>query len=90
MNGLGYEFLFQGNRDMAIKILTLNVEAFPQSANANDSLSEAYETMGNKELALQFAEKGIALLPQDASLDERRRDLIKRILEDRVKKLKGM
>ena len=90
MNGLGYEFLFRGNRDMAIKILTLNVEAFPQSANANDSLSEAYETMGNKELALQFAEKGIALLPQDASLDERRRDLIKRILEDRVKKLKGM
>jgi pimeloyl-ACP methyl ester carboxylesterase len=90
MNAMGYEFLFRGNRDMAIKILSLNAEAFPKSANANDSLSEAYETAGNKELALQFAEKGIALLAQDTSLDDRRREVIKRILEDRVKKLKGM
>lgn len=89
INALGYEFLFRGNRDLAIKILTLNVEAFPQSANAMDSLSEAHDTAGNKELALQFAEKGIAMLAQDTSLDERRREVIRRILEDRVKKLKG-
>jgi tetratricopeptide (TPR) repeat protein len=90
LNSLGYEFLFSRNPDLAIKVFRLNVEAYPQSANANDSLSEAYERTGNKSLSIEYAEKGIALLPQDSSLDEGRRDAIRRVLEDRVKKLKGM
>jgi tetratricopeptide (TPR) repeat protein len=90
LNSLGYEFLFSRNMDLAIKVFTLNVEAYPQSANANDSLSEAYERTGDKQLAIEYAEKGIALLPQDPSLDEGRREAIRRLLEERVKKLKGM
>jgi hypothetical protein len=87
---LGYDFLFGRNTDLAIKIFHLNLQAHPQSANAADSLSEAYERSGNAKLAVEFAERGIALLQQDASLDDRRRDAIRNILESRVKKLKAM
>lgn len=90
LNSLGYDFLFGRNTDLAIKIFHLNLQAYPQSVNAADSLSEAYERSGNAKLAVEFAERGIALLQQDASLDDRRRDAIRNILESRVKKLKAM
>jgi tetratricopeptide (TPR) repeat protein len=89
MNSLGYEFLFRGDAQTAIKILALNVETFPQSANAHDSLSEAYEVSGNKQMALQYAEKGMELLASDSTLTDQRREGVKRALEQRLKKLKS-
>ena len=87
INSLGYEYLFRGNTQLAIQILSMNMEAFPQSANACDSLSEVYEAAGNKEKAVQFAQKGIELLPKDTTLNDQRRDAVKQALENRLKKL---
>jgi len=42
LNGLGYEFLKSGNFASAIKIFTLNVNEFPNSANVYDSRGEGY------------------------------------------------
>ena len=50
---LGYRFLyFLGKKDYAIEIFKLYCELFPRSANAYDSLAEAYMMDGNKELAI--------------------------------------
>jgi len=64
------------------------VELYPASANARDSLSEAYETAGNEEKSLLNAEKALELLAADAGVNEQTRNLLKRILEERIQRLK--
>lgn len=52
INNLGYEYLPQKNNPaMALLIFTYNTQAFPQSANAFDSLGEAHLKLGNKKLS---------------------------------------
>ncbi|RZJ68726.1 MAG: serine hydrolase [Flavobacterium sp.] len=63
MNRLGYELLSTGKIADAIEIFKLNVESFPKSGNAYDSLGEAYLKNGNKDLAIANYKKSIALDP---------------------------
>jgi tetratricopeptide (TPR) repeat protein len=90
LNALGYEYLFRGNPDLAIKILAMNAGAFPSSANALDSLSEVYEAAGNTKMALEVAQKGMDLLSRDSSMDAQRKASIQNSLEKRIKKLQPM
>jgi pimeloyl-ACP methyl ester carboxylesterase len=55
---------FQRVRDFtnAIVVFKLNLLAYPDSADANESLAEAYLANGDKELAKQLAEKSLNLL----------------------------
>jgi len=46
----------------AVEVLKLVLLAYPQSADANETLAEAYVADGQKELARQHAEKALALL----------------------------
>lgn len=50
LNQLGYEFLGEGKINSAVKILSLNISEFPNSANVYDSRAEAY--FKNKEYLL--------------------------------------
>ena len=50
LNGLGYQLLEMKKFEDAIRMLELNVEAYPQSSNAYDSLAEAYMDNGDKDL----------------------------------------
>lgn len=61
LNDLGYRYLNQGNHDAALKILALNVELFPTSANTHDSLGEAYLASGNRELAIRLYRESLAI-----------------------------
>jgi tetratricopeptide (TPR) repeat protein len=63
LNNYGYQLLNQGQADKAIEILTLNTQRFPKSANAWDSLGEAYALKGDKENAVKNFKKSIALNP---------------------------
>jgi hypothetical protein len=55
-----------------------------------DSLSEAYEADGNKELAIQNAEKALQLLAKENSgVPEQLKDAIREGSGNRIKKLKG-
>ena len=63
LNRLGYELLARKKYSQAIEIFKLNVESHPQSANAYDSLGEAYMINGEKELAIRNYEKSLALNP---------------------------
>jgi CubicO group peptidase (beta-lactamase class C family) len=67
INSLGYRLLRQKRSADAIRILQLNVDLHPQSANAADSLAEAYMDSGDKTLAIQFYEKSLALDPKNSN-----------------------
>jgi cytochrome c-type biogenesis protein CcmH/NrfG len=51
-------------------VLRLNVEAFPNSANAYDSLGEAYMVKGDKELAIRNYQRSLELNPQNKNAIE--------------------
>jgi len=65
LNSLGYRFLNGRKFNDAIRILQLNVEAYPQSSNVYDSLGEAYMNDGNKPLAIANYEKSLQLNPKN-------------------------
>ena len=62
-NTLGYQLLGRGRTEDAIRIFQLTVKVYPNSANAYDSLGEAYVRAGNRELAIKAYEKALAIDP---------------------------
>ena len=66
LNYLGYYLMdnLRKTRD-AVEVFKLNVEIYPQSANAYDSLGEAYMKIGEKELAIKNYRKSAELNPQN-------------------------
>ena len=46
----------------AVEVLKLVLLAYPESADANETLAEAYLAAGQKELARQHAEKALSIL----------------------------
>jgi CubicO group peptidase (beta-lactamase class C family) len=82
LNVLGYRLLQANKLAEAIEIFKLNVEAYPQSANAYDSLGEAYMRHGDKDLAITNYKKSLELNPKNtnatgklASLTNERKDI---------------
>jgi tetratricopeptide (TPR) repeat protein len=64
LNDLGYRYIRVKNYPVAIKVLALNVETYPQSWNTWDSLGEAYRDGGDKRLALVNYRKSVELNPK--------------------------
>ena len=67
INTLGYRLLGRKRVPEAIEILKLNVETYPNSANAYDSLGEAYFVSGNTAQAIQNYEKSLSLDPANTN-----------------------
>jgi CubicO group peptidase (beta-lactamase class C family) len=63
LNGFGYFLVGEKHVDEALRVFRMNVEAFPKSANAQDSLGEAYELAGDKAGAAAAYEQAIKLDP---------------------------
>ncbi|HWB28614.1 MAG TPA: DUF2911 domain-containing protein [Chitinophagaceae bacterium] len=63
LNNYGYQLLQGGQVDKAIEILTINANRHPGSANAWDSLGEAYATKGDKDNAIKNFKKSLGLNP---------------------------
>jgi dienelactone hydrolase len=59
---IGQDHMRAGEPQLAVAVLTLNVLAYPNSADAHETLSEAYLKNGQNDLARQHAEKALALL----------------------------
>jgi tetratricopeptide (TPR) repeat protein len=66
INQLGYAFINSKKLDQAILVLKLNVEIYPESSNAWDSLGEAYMDRGDKDLAIQNYSKSLELNPKNS------------------------
>lgn len=73
LNTLGYLLLEDNRRADAIAILKLNVEEYPSSATAYDSLAEAYERDGRTQSAIENCRKALKVDPND----QRGRDKLK-------------
>ena len=67
LNNYGYLLLNQKNFDKAIEVLELNTQRHPKSANAWDSLGEAYALKGDKKNAIPNFKKSLALKPNDGT-----------------------
>lgn len=69
-NERGYELLRGGKIDEAIAMFDLNVESFPRSANAWDSLAEAWMTKGNGQRAIEFYRRALEFDPGNTNATE--------------------
>jgi len=87
VNVMAYQHMQANNTKDAVELCKLNTELFPTSANAYDSLGDAYLADGQKDLALQAAQKAIDLLPADASNEDLKK-LIRASAEEKIAKLK--
>ncbi len=67
INQVGYLFLEKGMNEEAITAFSYNVDEHPQSANAHDSLAEAYYRAGDKSRAREHYEKSLQLNPQNSN-----------------------
>jgi len=65
MNVMGYTLLQSGNVDNAVKLFKLNIEAYPQSANAYDSYAEALLARGDTTLVIENYKKSLELNPSN-------------------------
>jgi len=65
LNALGYQLIRARKFKEAIRILQLNVEAYPQSGNVYDSLGEAYMDDGNKPQAIANYQESLQLNPKN-------------------------
>ena len=89
---IGSGYLREGETNAAIEIFKLNLLAYPDSADANGNLADAYLREGQKELARKYAQKALALLDSHAapasswSDTEQRRSEIRKAVEDVLKK----
>jgi len=59
---VGFDYMREGDLKSAIAVLKLVVLAYPDSADANGNLADAYLKDGQKDLAKQYAEKALAIL----------------------------
>jgi len=89
INQRGYDLLQAHDVKEAIETFLLNVEARPTSANALDSLSDAYQADGQTDLAIQFAEKALAALPADPNKAEIYQQAVKTSAEAKLAKLRS-
>src|SRR3989339_871720 len=79
----GYSFLWDNNLDDAIPIFGLIIAEFPNSANAYDSMGEAYLQAKDSAKALQFYSKSLQMTPDNFFAE----DLIQEIKLPTIKPL---
>jgi tetratricopeptide (TPR) repeat protein len=65
LNNYGYELLGMNRHDKAIEVLKLTTERYPKSANAWDSLGEAYALKGDTKNAITNFKKALTMNPPE-------------------------
>ncbi|MFH1844917.1 MAG: alpha/beta hydrolase-fold protein [bacterium] len=74
-NESGYRLLGRGDTAEAVVMFQLNVELYQESANAHDSLGEAYLAGGNTERAVASYRRSLALNPENENALKQLRQL---------------
>ena len=81
INRSGYDLINNNQLESALYVFELNTKLFPASANVWDSLAEAYWKSKNKEKAIEYYNKAIALDP-DGVTGANAREMLKRIRDE--------
>ncbi|HYX30199.1 MAG TPA: dienelactone hydrolase family protein [Pyrinomonadaceae bacterium] len=87
-NSLGYRLIGEHKFAEAIGILRLVTYAYPNSANAEDSLADAYIAAGQKDHARVALQRALKLIPTDSSLDEQTRKSMAKNEQTKLDELK--
>jgi tetratricopeptide (TPR) repeat protein len=75
INDIGYFLMNSERAGLAVEVLELNAEIFPESANAWDSLAEACAKNGDKARAIELYRKSLELNPANVNATEMLREL---------------
>jgi Tfp pilus assembly protein PilF len=73
----------QQQPQQAVAVLKLTAELYPDSANAYDSLAEAFQNSGDRQRALENYRRSLELNPENQNARQRIADL-EQSLADRV------
>ena len=87
VNWLGYEHLNANDTATALDIMKLNAAFYPSSANAQDSLGDAWRASGDTASALAAAQRTLDLLAADTKETAERKALIRKSAEDKISQL---
>jgi len=87
INGLGYSLLQDKRHSEAVKVFEVITEAYPASANAWESLSEAYETNGEQGKAKVAVMKAIELIDKDNTMNANLKLQVRESAEERLKRV---
>ena len=88
MNSFGYSLVGERRFNDAIGVLRLVAYVYPDSANAEDSLGDAYLAAGQKELALVAYQKALDLASADPRFDLETRKSFAKDEQMKIKQLK--
>ena len=86
MNQVAYERLQAGETKDAVEIFKLIVEAYPTSANAQDSLGDGYLAAGQNDLALAASRRSLEMLAADHGNDQLK-EAIRQSAQQKIDKL---
>jgi transcriptional regulator GlxA family with amidase domain len=89
LNRWGYTLLRADKVAEATDVFRLAAAAFPDSANAADSLSEALETSGDKDGAKRYAETCLGRIAKDATMEAERKALLHNAAASRIARISG-
>jgi|ERR1051326_2571218 dienelactone hydrolase len=84
INLAGYNVLFGGNPKEAIRIFQINVDRHPDSANAYDSLADAYVAVGDKNKAAELARVALTKLDADTTSATDRKEAIRNSIRQKL------
>lgn len=85
LNTFGYVLLGENKAADAVKVFELMASLYPESANAHDSLGDAYEAAGRAAEAIRESERALAL---SETLSEPQRTAIRESAEGKIKRLR--
>ena len=88
VNGLGFQFLQSHRIQDAIEVFKLNVEAYPNSIQALNTLGNAYRDSGQKQLAIQCFEKVLEMIAQDTQMNASEKAQSKNNIQQKINQLK--
>lgn len=81
INEFGYTLINRKDFETANKVLKMNVQLFPESANVYDSYAESFMHMGNKAEAIKYYEMAIAKDEPNGQTAENAKQMIRTIKE---------
>jgi tetratricopeptide (TPR) repeat protein len=70
INMEGYRLMWREELDKAVKVFELNTQLYPDAFNTWDSLAEAYMKKGDKEKAIEYYSKSLALNAENTHAQE--------------------
>jgi tetratricopeptide (TPR) repeat protein len=87
--GMAYRLLTRGHKADAVEVFRIAASRYPASANAWESLSEAYEAAGATADAVTASRKALDLVASDQTLSDTMRESVRRGAADRIERLSG-